>query len=79
MAKKIQSLQRSEFKAAVFNFAKWENFYDSNRAIADEIRYVFDRKQLATQLGNTLDRPTLLLNKSYVRKTVTEDEVLSAG
>ncbi len=47
--------------------------------MADEIRYVFDRKQLETQLGNTLDSPTMLLNKSYVRKTVTEDEVLSAG
>ena len=47
--------------------------------MADEIRYVFDRKQLETQLGNTLDKPTLLLNKNFVRNTVTEDEVLSGG
>lgn len=79
MAAKIESLNRREFTASVFKFPRWKNFYDLNRAMADEIRYVFDRKQLETQLGNTLDRPTMLLNKSYVRKTVTEDEVLSAG
>lgn len=47
--------------------------------MADEIRYVFDRKQLESQLGNTLDRPTLLLNKTFVRNTTTEDEVLNEG
>jgi hypothetical protein len=34
--------------------------------MADEIRYVFDRKQLESQLGNTLDRPTLLSKKNFI-------------
>jgi hypothetical protein len=34
--------------------------------MADEIRYVFDRKQLESQLGNTLDRPTLLNKRNFV-------------
>ena len=38
----------------------------------DEIRYVYDRKQLQAQLGNTLERPTLLAKKSYVRETEQE-------
>jgi hypothetical protein len=79
MVHQIESMQQSAFSASVFPFAKWQNYYDSNRAMADEIRYVFDRKQLASQLGNTLDRPTLLLNKTFVRQTATEDEVLGAG
>ena len=46
MVHQIEGMQKSSFSASVFPFAKWENYYDSNRAMADEIRYVFDRKQL---------------------------------
>lgn len=47
--------------------------------MADEIRYVFDRKQLESQLGNTLDRPSLLNKRNFVRTTTTDDETLQAG
>jgi hypothetical protein len=47
--------------------------------MADEIRYVFDRKQLDSQLGNTLDRPTLLSKRNFVRNTTLDDEVLNMG
>ena len=42
----IQEMQEAQFGASIFHFAKWENLYQSNRALSDEIRYVFDRKQL---------------------------------
>jgi hypothetical protein len=47
--------------------------------MADEIRYVFDRKQLESQLGNTLDRPTLLNKRNFVKNTTTEIEALRGG
>jgi len=47
--------------------------------MADEIRYVFDRKQLESQLGNTLDRPTLLNKRNFVQKTTFDAEKLHAG
>jgi len=47
--------------------------------MADEIRYVFDRKQLESQLGNTLDRPTLLNRRNFIRNTTTENEILIEG
>ena len=47
--------------------------------MADEIRYVFDRKQLESQLGNTLDRPTLLNKRNFVQKTTFDAENLHAG
>jgi hypothetical protein len=28
-----------------FPFAKWKNMYESNNAIGDEIKYVFDRQK----------------------------------
>lgn len=47
--------------------------------MADEIRYVFDRKQLENQLGNTLDRPTLLNKRNFVKNTTVEEETLQEG
>lgn len=47
--------------------------------MADEIRYVFDRKQLESQLGNTLDRPTLLNRRNFIRNTTSENEILKEG
>ena len=38
----------------------------SNCSIADEIRYVFERKNRGNKMGSTLDRPTMLMNKNFV-------------
>jgi hypothetical protein len=35
--------QRTNISTTTFPFAKWKNMYESNVAIGDEIRYVFDR------------------------------------
>jgi hypothetical protein len=46
----------------------------SNRKIADEIRYVYDRKQIAPQLGNSLDKPMLLNKRQYVGATEMDEK-----
>jgi hypothetical protein len=38
----------------------------SNRELSDEFRYVFDRKYADRQLGNTLERPKLLLKRNFI-------------
>ena len=63
----------------VFPFAKWENIFLSNRKLGDEFRYVFDRKFLKRFMGNTLDRPQLLLNRHKVRDTQFDQEVVNSG
>ena len=63
----------------VFPFAKWENIFLSNRKLGDEFRYVFDRKFLKRFMGNTLDRPQLLLNRHKVRETQFDQEVVNIG
>jgi len=51
----------------------------SNRKLGDEFRYVFDRKFLKRFMGNTLDRPQLLLNRHKLRDTTFDDEVVRDG
>jgi len=51
----------------------------SNRKLGDEFRYVFDRKFLKRFMGNTLDRPQLLLNRHKLRDTKFDDEVVQDG
>lgn len=52
-----------------FPFSKWKNIYLSNRKLGDEFRYVFDRKYLQRFIGNTLERPRLLLRRTFVKAT----------
>jgi len=68
---------RDEIEKAVLNkvtmttfpFAIWKNMFETNHDIGDEIRYVFDRQKKENKMGNTLDRPTLLMKKNFVQTT----------
>lgn len=51
----------------------------SNKKVSDEIRYVFERKQLEGKLGNTLERPTLLIKKNFIKETSIDSENLALG
>jgi len=51
----------------------------SNRRLGDEYRYVFDRATADRQLGNLLDRPSLLMKRLFTRQTETENENLKSG
>ena len=77
LGKMLYKTQKIDFNASVFYFARWNNLYQSNRQLSDEIRYVFDRKKLESQLGNSLDRPSLLMKRNFVRKTEILEEHLA--
>ena len=51
----------------------------SNRELSDEFRYVFDRKYAERALGNTLDRPKLLVKRQFVQTTQIVQEVIRGG
>jgi len=56
-----------------------ESVYLTGRNIGDEYRYIIDRKQAKKFPGNSLDRPSLLLNPWAVRATETGEQVAAAG
>ncbi|KAL4440764.1 hypothetical protein ABPG74_013745 [Tetrahymena malaccensis] len=56
-----------------------ENIYQSNKAIGDEIRYALERKRHQRYIGNTLDKPHLLLKRTFVRDTNYENEQINRG
>jgi len=41
----------------------------SDRELSDEYRYVFDRLNAERNLGNSLDRPSILNKRIFTRKT----------
>lgn len=63
----------------VFRFAQWKNIYLSNRKLGDEFRYVFDRRYLKRYIGNTLDRPQLVLKRQFIRNTTFDLENIQGG
>jgi hypothetical protein len=60
-------------------FQNWKNFYLSNRLLNEEIQYVFDRKYFERFIGNSLERPSLLMKRQYVRDTTTDFEQVAVG
>jgi hypothetical protein len=51
-----------------------KNQYMSNRQLGDEFAYVLDRKGQTRYIGNSLDKPQVLLKKNFVRDTEFEME-----
>ena len=56
-----------------------ESRYLSGRKIGDEFRYIIDRKYAKKFPGNTLKRPSLILNPWAVRATATGTQVAATG
>ena len=75
----IENVSRDWSSLDIFPFANWKNIYQSNRKLGDEFRYVFDRKFLKRFMGNTLDRPQLLLNRHKLRETQFDQEIVHSG
>ena len=57
----------------ICKFNQWNNIYLSNRVLNEEIQYVLQRRNLETQLGNSLPMPSLLLNRAFKRDCENED------
>lgn len=56
-----------------------ESVYLTGRNIGDEYRYIIDRKYATKFPGNSLDRPSLLLNPWAVRPTETGEQRAAEG
>lgn len=75
----MSSITKSNGQTEVFAFSKWDNIFQSNRKMGDEYRYVFNRKNAKRFIGNTLERPQLIMKRLKVRDTNFDSEVLKAG
>ena len=53
--------------------------YLSNKQLGDELCYVLQRQEQPKFMGNTLEKPQLLLKKTEVRETTFTQESLSSG
>lgn len=63
----------------IFQQSPAQSVYLTGRNIGDEYRYIIDRKYATKFPGNTLDRPSLLLNPWAVRATETGEQVALSG
>ena len=56
----------------IFMAQKNKNKYLNNKILSDEMQYVLDRKQYEISLGNSLEKPSLLMKPQFIRDTTTE-------
>jgi hypothetical protein len=59
----METAVSNNISVTTFPFAVWKNMFEINHVIGDEIRYVFDRQKYENKMGNTLDRPSLLMKR----------------
>ena len=71
------NVSKENYSKIEFPFAIWKNFYLSDRELSDEFRYVFDRKYAKRQIGNNLDRPKLLMKRTFCQSTTFDGESLN--
>ena len=72
-------LSKDDFIGSEYFFQKWTNFYLSGRELSTEFRYCFDRRNLQSFTGNTLDKPKLLLKRTLVQSTHAEQQAYNTG
>ena len=60
-------------------FQKWNNSYLSDRELSSELRYCFDRRHQEKFIGNSLEKPKLLLKRALLQTTHTKTGVVAAG
>ena len=66
-------------KDHILKFSR-NNIYLNNKILSDEMQYILDRKEYKNKsLGNSLDKPSLLLNQQYIRDTTTEIKIGKQG
>eukprot|EP01022_Parablepharisma_sp_SALTPOND_P023508 TRINITY_DN4_c0_g2_i2.p1 TRINITY_DN4_c0_g2~~TRINITY_DN4_c0_g2_i2.p1 ORF type:complete len:1596 (+),score=184.76 TRINITY_DN4_c0_g2_i2:189-4976(+) len=75
----LRLLAKDEFVGSEYFFQKWTNFYLSNRELSSEFRYCFERRHQPRFTGNTLDKPKLILKRTLIQSTHTQQEILSTG
>jgi hypothetical protein len=71
--------QVRDSEPSVFMPGSAESVYLTGRNIGDEYRYIIDRKYAKKYPGNSLDRPSLLLNPWAVRSTETGEQLAEGG
>ena len=62
-----------------FKLTRNSNSYMNSKILSDEIQYVLNRKTKRTFMGNTLEKPQVLLERQFSKKTEQVAENLNRG
>jgi hypothetical protein len=62
-----------------FGFPQCSNSFMSEKLLGDEINYVLNRKNKPSYVGNTLEKPPVLLKRHFNRDTTENAEQLQTG
>jgi hypothetical protein len=73
----VKSIKSEEF-SETFSLLANNNVYLSEKSLGDEIKYVLERKRKNTFMGNTLEKPSSLLKRHFVKETNQDQEQLKA-
>lgn len=73
MQSSVKALKAQEGTES-FELSSNSNVYLSEKSLSDEVKYVLERKRKNTFMGNTLDKPSSLLKRHFVKVTQQDQE-----
>ena len=77
LTQSIKSLKVDE-NTESFELGSNTNVFLSEKSLSDEVKYVLERKRKSTFMGNTLEKPSSLLKRHFVKQTQQDQEQLKA-
>ena len=79
IAKPMGDLRRNTPRSEnqLFEIQRSSNSFLSEGKLHDEIKYVYDRRYREKFIGNTLEKPTMLLKRAFAKETVQDEEKLA--
>lgn len=75
----LRMLAKDEYITSEHHFERWNNLYLPERELGTELRYCFDRRNESRFVGNTLEKPRLVLRRNFLRNTHAKEEEVTAG
>jgi hypothetical protein len=75
----VESTRFGQLPFSTFDKRQLKNAFMAQTRLSDELIYVYDRKTKKTFMGNTLEKPGVLLKRVKVGETTETDQVINLG
>eukprot|EP00826_Nyctotherus_ovalis_P061594 TRINITY_DN877_c0_g3_i1.p1 TRINITY_DN877_c0_g3~~TRINITY_DN877_c0_g3_i1.p1 ORF type:complete len:1387 (-),score=537.00 TRINITY_DN877_c0_g3_i1:3078-7238(-) len=75
----LRLLAKNRHTVSEHFFKRWKNLYLAERELGTELRYCFDRRNQERFVGNTLEKPKLVLKRNFLKSTSTLEEKVTEG
>ena len=69
----MNKLGKSEIDSRTFHLKENKNVFQNEKRLSDEVIYVYNRKEKKNFMGNTLEKPGMIVKRNKLGETKETD------